>query len=137
MKFGKYAICIVALGFVFSSCNKEEETLAIIHVYDVAGNIVEGATVSLWAEPGQPDDVAQGLRAGDNIAETNSRGKVTFNFTGLYEPGTSGFAVLNMQAIYLAPNDTNINDTIKYMGDGVIKIVEEQENFGEMTIFPQ
>jgi len=133
MNLLKSVVCVAIVSLICSSCNKELDTLATINVFDESGNILEGAKVQLYADA---IDVRPGLLACNNTALTNSRGLVIFNLTHLYEQGTSGFAVLDIIASIGLPNDTALNDTIWYFGDGVIKIIEEENNLASLTVFP-
>lgn len=108
------SLCISVV--LFSSCNKEEETIATITVVDADGNVVSGATVQLLAI-GSPDvETINELRF-DESGTTNASGKVSFNFTEFYKQGQAGFAVLDIRA-----------SKGELYGEGLIQIEEEETN---------
>lgn len=105
---------LLASAMVFSSCNKEEETIATITVVDVDGMPVAGANVQLLAV-GSPDvETINELRFDEN-ATTNASGKASFNFTEYYKQGQAGFAVLDIRA-----------SKGELYGEGLIQIEEEE-----------
>lgn len=99
---------------VFSACNKEEPTKAVIIVKLADGTPVEGALVKLYANPAQPLGDPNRL---NKEATTGSDGRVEFDYTDFYEQGQAGFAVLDI----LCTRDT-------LAGAGMIKITEEEVN---------
>ncbi|MFM1998630.1 MAG: hypothetical protein RL204_577 [Bacteroidota bacterium] len=107
--------------FLFSSCEKDKETIATILVLDQDGMPVPGATVRLFGEPSE-NCVGCELRF-DTTSITNGTGKVTFNFSDFYKQGQAGFAVLDIDA-----------SKGSLSGTGIIKIEEEQTNDESVTI---
>lgn len=109
-----FSMLLLASAMVFSSCNKEEETIATITVVDVDGMPVAGANVQLLAV-GSPDvETINELRFDEN-ATTNASGKASFNFTEYYKQGQAGFAVLDIRA-----------SKGELYGEGLIQIEEEE-----------
>ena len=85
-------IAFVVLG-MFSSCRKEEETIAIVTVVDDNGNAVSGVDVRLHY-----DGASQALRDGiEQTQVSGSDGQATFIYTDLYKLGQAGFAVLDVE----------------------------------------
>ena len=81
---------IVLLPFT-TSCNKEEDTIAIITVVDTGGHPVSGAYVKLFANLAYPiGDPSRLFREG----LTDASGRVEFDYTQQYKQGQAGFAVL-------------------------------------------
>ena len=120
---------LVILSLVFSmvfftSCNKEEETIATITVRDTDGNVISGALVQLLAI-GSPDvETINELRF-DESGTTNASGKVSFNFTEFYKQGQAGFAVLDIRA-----------SKGELYGEGLIQI-EEEETTEEIVVIEE
>ncbi|MBL7943608.1 MAG: hypothetical protein JNM00_12625 [Flavobacteriales bacterium] len=113
MKIGLFAIITgSACLFVFSGCEKPEDTIATITVVNLDGEPIPGATVRIFSNPTPPPQPNE-LRF-DDTSVTNGTGKVSFNFTDYYKQGQAGFAVLDLEAwkgsLY---------------GTGIIKIEEE------------
>lgn len=110
-----------------SSCNKKEDTLAVITVLDAANQTVAGATVQLTAEP-TPEANGGPAVAGELIwnepltSKTNSAGEATFNFNDIYKKGQAGVVVANISASYDGST-----------GQGIIKV--EQEVTSEETVY--
>lgn len=112
---------LAALLIVAPGCNKEKDTKAIITIQDEDGSRVEGAYVKLYANPLPPlqSDYTRLKKEG----MTDSKGQVEFDYTGLYEQGAAGFAVLNI---------TSFKDSA--VGEGIIKITEEETNEETVTL---
>jgi hypothetical protein len=106
---------------VSTSCNKEEDTIAVVRILTSQGLPVEGVSVRLYAEP---SDI-QTNELIDEVARTSdAAGEAIFDFTELYEQGQAGFAVLNIEAIL----DTN---TV----EGIIKIEPEEVSEKELILY--
>ena len=103
------------LAVVFPACNKEKPTTVVITVKDVDGSLASGVVVRLFANPTVPlkPDLTRLLQEGT----TKSNGSVEFDYSGLFEQGQAGFAVLDI----LAERDT-------MYAEGIIKILEEETN---------
>lgn len=106
---------------VSSSCNKEEDTIAVVRILTSEGLPIEGVNVRLYAEPSE-------IQAQELIDELNrtsdAAGEAIFDFTEFYEQGQAGFAVLNIEAIL----DTN-------SVEGIIKIEPEEVNEKELILY--
>lgn len=97
------------------ACNKEKDTKAIITVTR-DGSLVQGAYVKLYATPiasSSPRDYTRLFKEG----LTDAKGQVTFDYTGLYEQGQAGLAVLDIASF----KDSAV-------GYGIIRIREEEVN---------
>jgi hypothetical protein len=104
----------------FSSCVKEEPTIAVVRVIDANGDPVQGATVRLYGSPSQTPPPPNAI-ALDTTFITDATGTVTVDYSEEYKLGQAGFAVLDIEAYKGA-----------LYGVGIIKI-EEQETT-EVTI---
>jgi len=119
------SLVLIASVLVFSSCKKENETIATVTVYDADGAVVSGALVQLLAI-GSPDNETINELRFDESATTNASGKVSFNFTDFYKEGQAGFAVLDIRA---SKGDL--------YGEGLIQIEEEETNEESVVIEEQ
>ena len=97
-----------------SSCNPEEDTIAIITVVDQDDIPIEGASVRLFANPNFPTGDPTRLNM---EGVTDALGQATFDYTDFYKKGQSGFAVLDIAAV---------KDTLT--AEDIIKILEEEVN---------
>lgn len=113
---------VLVLSFLLSSCDKTEETIAIITVVDVDGNAVSGASVRLYAQGSGEDPVINPLRF-DTTGTTSGAGTVSFNFSDFYKEGQAGFAVLDIEAT---------KGSLE--GTGLIKVEEEETSEETVTI---
>lgn len=114
-----FSVAVVLLSLNFQGCKDPADTMAIISVYDINGQIVSGATVNLL---GVDTDGNPGGRI--DVTETSDgEGKASFNFNELYKRGQAGFAVLDV----IVTKDT-------LGGRGIIKIEEENTNYATITI---
>jgi hypothetical protein len=120
MKTRIYTLFTLLTLLVFTSCNKEEDTLAEITVVTISGSRVEGAEVRLFGQ-GTIDQEEVGDIRIDRTRFTNANGIAEFDFTDLYEPGQSGFAILNVEITKEFPDSTSFLE-------GIVKIVEEETN---------
>lgn len=109
------ALMIVLVAFGSTACNKEKPTTVVITVKDPDGALVPDVAVKLFANPTVPakPDLTRLLQEG----KTKGNGTVEFDYSGLYEQGQAGFAVLDI----LADKDT-------MFAEGIIKILEEETN---------
>ncbi len=98
MKYlSRLALLALCTMMAFSSCRKEEDTIALIKVIDVDGFAISDAFVRLYPEPTNS--------SGDNVGEliddveqiTDAAGEALFDFTEFYEEGQAGFAVLSVE----------------------------------------
>lgn len=115
-------MALVVPTMLFTACNKEEPTTAVITVVDEDGAPVPGALVKLFAAPAFPLNDPNRL---DKETTTDAAGRAEFDYTDEYKQGQSGFAVLDI----LATKDTLI-------GEGLIKILEEETNNETVIILP-
>lgn len=113
-----YYFTLLVIAFFSISCDNEEDTIAEIVVVTVEGSRVPGADVRLFGQ-GTEDDVEAGDIAIDVIRITNSNGVAEFDFTDDYQPGQSGFAILNVEITFETPDSTSFVE-------GIIKVVEEE-----------
>ena len=114
-------IAIALLPFS-SSCNKEEDTIAIITVVDTGGHPVDSAYVKLFANLAYPvGDPSRLMREG----LTDASGQVEFDYTDQYKQGQAGFAVLDI---------VSFKDSA--VGEGIIKILEEEINAETIKLTP-
>ncbi|MFT6997604.1 MAG: hypothetical protein ACJAQ4_001358 [Cryomorphaceae bacterium] len=113
-----YLFTILLLGIVTMSCNPEEDTIAEIIVVTPEGSRVPGAEVRMFGQ-GTIDDDQVGDIAIDRILFTNSNGVAEFDYTEQYEPGQSGFAILDVEITFETPDSTSFVN-------GIMKVVEEE-----------
>jgi hypothetical protein len=114
MKARIYLLAFLAISISFSSCDKEEDTIALIRIVDVDGVPQEEVLVRLYPEPTE----IQTNELIDEVEQfTDAAGEAIFDFSEYYEQGQAGFAVLNIEAI----RDTSIVE-------GIIKIDPEVVN---------
>ncbi|MBT6013837.1 MAG: hypothetical protein HOG85_03370 [Flavobacteriales bacterium] len=105
-KIARILFVFLFISSIFTSCEKEKDTIGIVKVVNSNGNTVQGATVvlnQLNTIPGT--DPIDKLR---QTAKTDANGKAEFEYT--YE------AILNIEVDY-----TNGNDS--YTGSGVIRLL--------------
>ena len=122
MKKSLFFVFVAGLGLALSSgCRKKENTIAIIHVMNVANQPVSGAQVVLYGKStiNQPANVVL-----YDTTQTNSDGEAVFNFNDVYQLGQAGVAILNIEATFNSG-----------VGEGIIKI--EEETTSEETVFIQ
>lgn len=113
-----YLFTIVLLGIITMSCNPEEDTIAEIIVVTPEGSRVPGAEVRMFGQ-GTIDDDQVGDIAIDRTQFTNSNGVAEFDYTEQYEPGQSGFAILDVEITFETPDSTSFVN-------GIMKVVEEE-----------
>lgn len=123
MKLLRY-LSLALLAVALANCNKTKPTKAIITVVDPNDVVVANAYVKLFANPTDPiyPDYSRLTKEG----YTDARGIVEFDYSEFYKKGQAGFAVLDI----LAKKDT-------LQGEGIIKILEEEENTAKVKILPQ
>ncbi len=107
--------------FAMEGCRKKGETIAIIHVRDLANQAVSGAQVILYPQPTNPSSSVAVLY---DTAFTNSAGEALFNYDDVYQLGQAGVAVLDIKVK---------KDGMS--GSGIIKI--EEETTSEETVYIQ
>jgi len=98
---------IVALG-----CQKKHDTLVEITVKNEFNELVAGATVQLLTLPPYEANATPVL---EMEGFTDANGVVRFNFNDVYQLGSAGVAVLNIEVV---KSDLD--------GSGVIKVEEEK-----------
>jgi hypothetical protein len=124
MKYRITTLFVIAFAlFAAFSCEKEEDTIAEIKVETESGSAVAGAEVRLFGQGTAPieDSTEVGDIDIDRTEFTSSNGIARFDFTNQYEPGQSGFAILDVEILKEFP-DSNAT------AQGIIKIVEEETN---------
>ena len=121
MKKNAFKVILLSAAVVavlFSSCRKEEPTIAKIYVKNTMDNFVPGATVRLFgAETADQDGDEHGEIRIDTTGTTNGAGQVTFDLSEFYELGQSGLFVLDIEV-----------SKGEQWGEGIIKVEEEEEN---------
>ncbi len=121
MKARSILLAFLAITLSWTSCKKEEDTIALIRVVDIDGVAIEQVLVSLFPEPSDP----QNNELIDEVEQlTDAGGEALFDFSEYYEQGQAGFAVLNI----LASKDT-------VAVEGIIKI--DPETVNEKTLILQ
>ncbi len=121
MKSSLIALFTVAIVAMFStSCKKVEDTTAEVRVVTGNSTPVPGAEVRLFGE-GTVDQTQVGNIRLDATEFTNSNGVALFDFTDMYAPGQSGFAILNVEITKAFPDSTVFREFI-------MKITEEEVN---------
>jgi hypothetical protein len=114
-----YLLTLIVFGLAFISCNREEDTIAEIIVETPEGSRVGGAEVRMFGQ-GTVDDNQVGDIAIDRTQFTNSNGVAEFDYTDQYEPGQSGFAILDVEITFESPDSTSFVN-------GIMKVVEEEK----------
>ncbi|MEM9052535.1 MAG: hypothetical protein AAGC47_10820 [Bacteroidota bacterium] len=117
-RFTVYISLFVLLAIGATSCDNEEDTIAEITVVNQEGTRVQGAEVRMFGQ-GTVDDDQVGDIAIDRTTFTNSNGIAEFDFSDNYQPGQSGFAILDVEIIFDSP--TGVTGAT-----GVVKVVEEE-----------
>jgi len=121
MKSRFRALFTIALAVILiTACNKEEDTLAEVKVVTPNGSTVAGAEVRLFGQ-GTTNTTEVGEIRIDELEFTASNGIATYDFTDLYVPGQSGFAILNVEITKEYPDST-------VFMEGIMKIEEEKTN---------
>jgi hypothetical protein len=110
-----FAFAIVLIATTFFSCYKKPDTVAIVHVEDTSGEVVNNARVILYGSGTLGEVVVR------DTVYTNSRGEAKFNFNDIYQSGQAGAAVLDIEV--------SKNGAI---GFGLIKV--EQEDTSEEKV---
>lgn len=105
------------------SCRKESPTIARIQVVDTSGAPFPGAMVRLYP---QPTITQHGAIIIDDTLFTDIDGYAIFDYSGHYNLGQAGFAVLDIEV--------KSGDTL--YGEGIIKIEEEKTNDEKVIIQP-
>lgn len=113
-----YLFTFILIGIIAISCNREEDTIAEIIVVTPEGSRVPGAEVRMFGQ-GTVEDDAVGDIAIDRTQFTNSNGVAEFDYTDEYEPGQSGFAILDVEITFETPDSTAFVS-------GIMKVVEEE-----------
>ncbi len=117
---------VFLLIIALPACNKEKDTTAEVKVVLPNGSVVPGAEVRIFGQ-GTIDQENVGDIRIDRKGFTASNGIITFDFTDLYVPGQSGFAILNIEITKEYPDSTS------YL-EGIMQIVEEKNNQKTFTL---
>jgi len=120
LKIGAFLTLLLVVGF---GCRTKQDTIAIIHVRDIANQPVQGAEVTLYATS-SINTPAQIDTSIERTATSNSAGEATFNYNDVYQLGQAGVGIFNIEA-------TKDFDE----GIGIIKV--EQETTSEETVYLQ
>lgn len=110
-----FSLALIGLSAMVS-CNKKQDTIAIITVVDSAGEKVTSASVQL---------VGGGGALINETSSTAADGKASFNLNEFYEQGQYGLAVLDITV-------TKGSES----GSGVIQVTEETTNEATVEIGP-
>jgi len=111
MKAYSIFLALFLFTVVSTSCNKEEDTIALVRIITADGVPIEQVHVRLYPEP---SDIQTNELIDEVEQFTDAGGEAIFDFTEYYEQGQAGFAVLNIEATL----DTNVVE-------GIIKIDPE------------
>jgi len=100
--------------FAVSSCNKQQDTIAVIRVVELSDGTtpVVGATVRLVTDYTGTEFEREGI---EQEGTTNSIGEVFFNYNDLFKSGQAGLFVLDVEV-----------EKDLYTASGIIKVVEEE-----------
>jgi hypothetical protein len=109
---------------LFAGCNKKEDTIAKIFVYDQDSNPVSGAAVSLYPSSSGCVGCVVNEEWYPKESTTNSAGEASFNFNDVYQEGQAGVVVIDI--------DVSAGG---FTGQGVIKV--EQETTTEEIVYIQ
>ncbi|MFT5669100.1 MAG: hypothetical protein ACI9DK_003311 [Vicingaceae bacterium] len=113
-KVGVFAMVFAIIGLsTFSSCRKEQPTVAKIRVVDTSGAVFPGAMVRLFPTPSVQN---HGAIIIDDTLWADADGFATFDYTDMFNLGQAGFTVLDIEI--------RSGDTL--YGEGIIKIIEEE-----------
>jgi hypothetical protein len=127
MKRSLLALFTVALtSLALNSCNPTEDTIAEVRVITANGTAVPGAEVRLFGQ-GTIDQTQVGNIRFDDVQFTNANGLAVFDYTDDFQPGQSGFAILNVEITKDFPDSTAFLE-------GIIRIVEEETNAKTFTL---
>jgi hypothetical protein len=107
-------LAIALIAPMIAACNKEKPTIAVVIVKRADGTTVHDVHVKLFANPPLP--IGDQTRLNEE-GYTDASGRATFDYSEFYEKGQSGFAVLDILCV---------KDSL--MGEGIIKIIEEETN---------
>jgi hypothetical protein len=112
---GVFALVITT---TFTSCKKEKETIAVIIVKDVSGNVVPGVLVKLSPEPilSPSGELPEPSLTKTNYTDANGRAQFTYELE----------AILNIEATITIGNDDFEGENIIRMlkGKTTTKVVE-------------
>lgn len=111
---------VFLLIIALTACNKEKDTVAEVKVVLPNGSAVAGAEVRMFGQ-GTIDQEDVGDIRINRKGFTSSNGIISFDFSDLYVPGQSGFAILNVEISKVYPDSTSTLE-------GIMQIVEEQKN---------
>lgn len=117
---------VFLLIIALPACNKVKDTTAEVKVVLPNGSVVPGAEVRIFGQ-GTIDQQDVGDIRIDRKGFTASNGIIAFDFTDLYVPGQSGFAILNVEITKDYPDSTS------YL-EGIMQIVEEKNNQKTFTL---
>jgi hypothetical protein len=107
-------LVLISINF---SCKKEKDTLVKIKIVNDQNERVEDAMVRLWPNP----DPVLGAMIPADTAYTNHEGFAYFDYTNDFNLGQAGLRVLDIEVKFE-----------DYAGEGIIKIIEEEDN--EQTV---
>ena len=75
----------LVISTTFTSCKKEKETIAVIIVKDVNGNVVEGVYVKLYPEPiiSPTGELPEASLTKTNYTDANGRAQFTYELESI------------------------------------------------------
>ena len=121
-------IGLLAFLFIIGSCDKIDNTAAIITIVDRNGNLVSGADVHVFPSITQPSDPpAQLDESLDQTKVSDTKGQVFFDYTDYFKRGQVGLFVLDIEVTFQAP------DTLVIV-PSIIKVVEQETNAKEVEL---
>jgi len=121
-------IGLLAFLFIIGSCDKIDNTAAIITIVDRNGNLVSGADVHVFPSITQPSDPPAQLNESlDQTKVSDTKGQVFFDYTDYFKRGQVGLFVLDIEVTFQAP------DTLVIV-PSIIKVVEQETNAKEVEL---
>ena len=82
---------MIFVGSCFTSCYKQEDTVAVIKVVDANNQPIENVRVIIYGTG------TMGTVVVNDTMFTNSSGESTFKMDYIYKPGQAGVAVLDIE----------------------------------------
>ncbi len=108
----------LVISTTFTSCKKEKETIAVIIVKDVNGNVVEGVYVKLYPEPiiSPTGELPEASLTKTNYTDANGRAQFTYELE----------SILNVKATITIDNDDfeGVNIIRMLKGKTTTKVIE-------------
>ena len=114
---GVFALVITT---TFTSCKKEKDTIAVIIVKDINGNVVSGVQVRLFPEPSisPSGETPLSTLSKNDITDANGMAKFTYELE----------SILNIKASITIGNDN-------YEGENIIQLKKGKETTQVVRLF--